>query len=131
MIIAPFSSIYYGIVNLWLACTVSSFLAAPGDYNNSVILLTFGPGRTSQEVSVPIVDDNLLEAIETFFANLRFPAGGETFDSIQFAPSRANASITDNNCEYLIYMYACMHLTNPKGITDNLNLGPVQCYIKC
>ena len=82
---------------------------------------------------MPIVDDDLLEAIETFFANLRFPAGGEAFDSIQFGPSRANASITDNNCEYLIYMYACSsNLTNPKGITlDKLNLGPVQWYIKC
>ena len=75
------------------------FLAAPDDYANSVISLIFGPGRTSQEVSVPIVDDDLLEAIESFFANLRFPAGGEGFDSIQFSPSRANASIIDNNCE--------------------------------
>ena len=91
-----------------LSAMASMFsLAAPDDHANSVIPLTFGPGRTSQEVSVPIVDDNLLEAIETFFANLRFPAGGEVFDSIQIAPSRASASITDNNCEHLIYMYAC------------------------
>ena len=53
-----------------------------------------------------IVDDDILEAIETFFANLRFPAGGEGFDSIQFGPSRASASITDNNCEYNLYV--CM-----------------------
>ena len=48
---------------------------------------------------MPIEDDDLLESIETFFGNIRFPAGGDSFDSIMFAPSTASASITDNEGE--------------------------------
>ena len=72
---------------------------APDDYVNSTSSLTFGPGTTTQQVSVPIEDDDLLEAIETFFGNIRFPAGGDSFDSIMFAPSTASATITDNEGE--------------------------------
>ena len=57
---------------------------------------------------MPIEDDDLLEAIETFFGNIRFPAGSDSFDSIQFAPSTASASITDNDSE-------CIYI--PKSVT--------------
>ena len=62
-----------------------------------MIPLTFGPATTTQQVSVLIEDDDLLEAIETFFGNVHFPAGGDLFDLIQFAPSTASASITEND----------------------------------
>jgi hypothetical protein len=58
--------------------------------------LTFGPGRTSQVVSVSVVDDDLLEALETFFGNLRFPSGREV-DMVEFAPSRASVSVLDDD----------------------------------
>jgi hypothetical protein len=58
--------------------------------------LTFGPGRTSQVVAVSVVDDDLLEALETFFGKLRFPSGGEV-DMVEFAPSRANVSVLDDH----------------------------------
>ena len=54
---------------------------------------------TTQQVSVPIEDDDLLETIETFFGNIRFPAGGDSFDLIQFAPNIASTSIMDNEGE--------------------------------
>ena len=81
---------------------------------------------TTQHVLVLIEDDDQLESIETFFGNIRFPAGGESFDLIPFAPSTATASITDNDSECMynahrivllgaeIYMHTSFrHFTTP------------------
>jgi hypothetical protein len=69
---------------------------APDDYSQSVMSLTFGPGTTSQVVSVSVIDDGLLEALEAFFGNLRFPSSREV-DMVEFAPSRANVFILDDH----------------------------------
>lgn len=43
---------------------------APGDYTSTTQLVTFAPGETLQEVSVPVEFDSLLEGDETFTAEL-------------------------------------------------------------
>ena len=70
---------------------------ASGDYNDTVMLLTFGPGVLSLDVSVPIVDDNLAEVDEVFYGNLRLPAGSEFVGLVELNPDRANATIFDND----------------------------------
>lgn len=57
--------------------------------------LTFIPGVSSLQVTVPVVDDTLLEIDETFFGNLRLP---EDRGSIVFQPGRAIATLVDNDC---------------------------------
>lgn len=80
------------------------FFLAPGDYSATVTTVTFGPDKMPQEVSVPIVDDDFAENNETFFGNLRIPAGSA--DMIQLDPGRANATISDNDGKHFIF-YSC------------------------
>jgi hypothetical protein len=58
--------------------------------------LTFGPGRTSQVVSVSVVDDGLLEILETFFGNLHFQSDGEV-DMVKISPNGASVSVLDDD----------------------------------
>ena len=60
------------------------------------MLLTFGPGVITLDVSVPIVDDDLVEVDEMFYGNLCLPQDS-TQTRVEFAPDRANATITDND----------------------------------
>ena len=69
---------------------------APGDYESKRALLTFGPGRSSLQVSVPIVDDTVSETDEMFLGNIGFLASGSNFD-ITFDPQRANTTILDDD----------------------------------
>lgn len=61
-----------------------------------MILLTFGPGVTTLDVSVLIVDDDLVEVDEMFYGNLRLPEDS-TQTRVEFAPARANATITNDD----------------------------------
>jgi hypothetical protein len=56
--------------------------------------LTFGPGRTSQVVFVSVINNALLETLETFFGKLRVPSDREV-DVVEFTPSRASVFILD------------------------------------
>jgi hypothetical protein len=58
--------------------------------------LTFGPGSTSQVVSVSVVNDDLLEILETVFGNLRFQSDGEV-DMVKIAPNGASVSVLDDD----------------------------------
>lgn len=51
---------------------------APGDYTAASGTLTFADGVTSQTIVVPVVDDALPEADETFTVTLTNPTGGAT-----------------------------------------------------
>ena len=53
----------------------------------------------SLDVSVPIVDDDLLEVDEIFYGNLRLPEDS-TQERVAFGPARANGTITDDDREY-------------------------------
>jgi hypothetical protein len=65
---------------------------APGDYGSTSGDLTFAPGETSKNVTVPITDDNVFEANENFGVTLSVP-GNATLGS----PSAATVTIADND----------------------------------
>ena len=64
---------------------------AGADYTAVTQTLTFGPGQTSQTITIPITDDNLFEPTETVNLTLSNPTGG-TLGS----PAAAVLSIVDN-----------------------------------
>ncbi len=73
----------------------------PGDYQKTVMPLTFTPTVRSFIVSVLISDDNLLEVDEDFFGNLRVlddPSGLVVLD-----PAVATATIIDNDSKIFNY----------------------------
>jgi hypothetical protein len=82
--------------NGFILSGITFSFTGPDDYSQSVLSLTFGPGRTSQVVSVSVINDDLLEALETFFVNLRLPGGGQV-DRVEFTPSRASVFILDDH----------------------------------
>ena len=70
-------------------------IIVPSDYENKSTLLTFGPGRSSLQVSVPIVDDILSENNEWFSGNV---VSASTFNfDITFDPQKATATILDDD----------------------------------
>jgi len=67
--------------------------ATPGtDYKLGSGTLTFGPGVTSQVISVPTARDLIRESTETVIVQLAAPSSGVTLGS----PSAATLSITDS-----------------------------------
>jgi hypothetical protein len=60
----------------------SSGSAGSDDYGTISGTLTFGPGTTGQQLSIPIVNDDLDEANETFNISLSNPTGGASLGSI-------------------------------------------------
>lgn len=53
--------------------TSNGTATAPGDYAATTNFLSFSPGQTVREISVPILTDAVAEADETFFVNLANP----------------------------------------------------------
>jgi len=51
---------------------------APGDYSNSAITVSFATGETIKTVTIPIVNDTLVEGNETLNLTLSNPTGGST-----------------------------------------------------
>lgn len=64
------------------------------DFSSVSGTLTFAPGELTQTISVPLIDGNTVESLETFLVNLSNPLtdGGE----ISFTQSQAQVSITDD-----------------------------------
>lgn len=62
------------------------------DYATSVDTITFAPGEVSKTISVPIIDDALVEGTETFSIVLSDVTGGTLG-----APSTATITINDND----------------------------------
>ena len=80
-------------------CIYSQIIfTAPGDYNQTVTTVIFGPGHSdTQPAVVPIIADDLLENDEVFYGNLRPPAGSQ--DRME----RANATIVDDDSRSFAY----------------------------
>lgn len=55
---------------------------AGADYTGKNGTITFAPGETSKVISIPITNDNSVEASEYFTVELRNPAGGATLGAI-------------------------------------------------
>ncbi len=53
----------------------------PEDYNNTPVVVSFASGETSKTVTIPIVDDALVEPIETINLTLSNPTGGASIGS--------------------------------------------------
>jgi len=73
--------------------TADSGAVAPGDYTAKSGTLTFGPTQTSQTVSVPTINDALVETSEYFWMNLSSPTGGASLGT----PASINVRIDDND----------------------------------
>ncbi|MEL6939572.1 MAG: Calx-beta domain-containing protein, partial [Cyanobacteria bacterium J06598_1] len=66
---------------------------APNDYTNDPIVVTFADGETTQTVSIPVVDDSIIEGTESVSLALNNPTGGATLG----AQETAALSIADND----------------------------------
>jgi hypothetical protein len=71
--------------------TTNGTATAPGDYTATSGTLTFGSGVTQQTFHIPIVDDTMREAAETFTIALSGATGGATLGT-----ATATVTITDN-----------------------------------
>ena len=71
------------------------FFKAPSDYIATSVDLTFTPGVNSLTVSVPIIDDGILEDTEQFFGDLN------TSDpDVDLRPQRTTIIIVDDGNGY-------------------------------
>jgi len=66
---------------------------APGDYTNVSQTVTFAPGEVLKTITMPVVDDTLVEGDETINLSLSNATGGATLG----ATSAATLTITDND----------------------------------
>jgi Calx-beta domain len=62
------------------------------DYVAQIVTLTFQPGETIKDITVPTIDDNLGEAPETFSVNLSNATGG-----VGITTSQSISTISDND----------------------------------
>jgi YD repeat-containing protein len=51
---------------------------ATADFNAAPVVVTFAPGETAQTITIPIVNDTLIEPDETILLSLSNPTGGAT-----------------------------------------------------
>ena len=72
--------------------TADGTAKAPSDYTATSGTLTFNDGETSKPITVPIIDDNTPEGLESFTLTLSNPTGGAVLGST----TSANLLIQDN-----------------------------------
>ena len=65
------------------------------DFNSVSQTVTFGTSDTEVFVTVPLVDDNVLEMTESFFGSLTNPVG-----NVDIIEQRAQVGIFDNDGEF-------------------------------
>jgi hypothetical protein len=63
--------------------TAPGTATAPSDYTITTGTLTFAPGETTRNVTVPVIGDTSVEPDETFFVNLSNLSGGGTIGDAQ------------------------------------------------
>ena len=69
------------------------FLIAFLDFTDTPRLLVFNAGALTQDVMIPITDDNIVEAVETFIASLTLTTDPD--QRVDLAPPEADISILD------------------------------------
>jgi uncharacterized repeat protein (TIGR01451 family) len=72
--------------------TSNGTATAPADYTTTNVLVTFGPGVITQNVTIPIIDDALTEGDETFTVTLSNPT-----NTVLGTPSTATVTILAND----------------------------------
>ena len=96
--------------------TADGTAAAPGDYTATTGTLTFAPGQTAKQISVPVKGDTAIEGNETFAVNLTNPtaatisgsgfATGTITDDDQPAISIGNATANEGNAGTTVFTFA-------------------------
>ena len=66
------------------------------DYARTTPILTFGTSTTNQSVTIIINDDDVVETVEDFIANLTLRTLGA---NVILNPSITTVSINDNDCK--------------------------------
>ena len=67
---------------------------APTDYTSTSQLLTFSATNTREDVTIPITDDNIDEAVEQFLGRLTLETSGV---SVQLSPQETEVQIIDDD----------------------------------
>jgi len=128
--------------------TVDGSAAAPADYTAVTKTLTFGPGVKTQTVTVPILNDGLIEGNETFsvrMSNPRFspPGGGVGFapgTCVTFVAAPASCTVTvtivDDDAGGAIQFSAATYTVSEASATATITLsrtgglgGPVTVHL--
>src|SRR5262249_14169352 len=78
--------------------TVNGTATAPADYTAVTKTLTFGPGVRTQTVSIPIVNDTLIEGNETFDVRLTSLALTGAAGDVDFAAAGCATFVTHAQC---------------------------------
>ncbi len=78
--------------------TLNSTAIAPGDFTNVTQTLTFLPNETSKNISIPIIDDNVLEVNEQLVVALSNFTNG----SFPTSTTQTNVTITDNEPRFSV-----------------------------
>ena len=74
-------------------------LTAPSDYTEVTRTLNFAPATTRIEVTIPIVDDDIVESVENFFAMLALETVGA---NVIVDPARTQINIVDNDSKLCV-----------------------------
>ncbi|WP_198000602.1 Calx-beta domain-containing protein [Gimesia fumaroli] len=80
--------------------TADNSALEPDDYTSRSGTLTFDPGQQSKTITIPIVESNEVEGVETFFVNLSNIQSGTA--GLNFADSQGVITILDNDHANLI-----------------------------
>ena len=74
---------------------VLSLLSAPSDYSAVSQEVVFPAGSTQRSVAIPIMDDSVLEAMESFYVRVTIPASH--VEVVMLDTDVATISITDDD----------------------------------
>jgi len=90
---------------------------AGSDYTATSGTLTFAPGESSKNISIPIINDNLFEnANETFNLTLSGPTGA----AVLITPSSGTITISDNEFRPSVSLPAAINVTEGDSGTTNV-----------
>ena len=67
------------------------------DYARTTPILTFGNSTTSQSVTIPINNDDVVETVEDFIASLTLGTETANVTNVVIDPARTTVSINDND----------------------------------